>query len=45
MAAWLIDACVAAGLGISLLYGLDAKRPPAGLWLPDQGVAPYRGRG
>ena len=19
--------------------------PPAGLWLPDQGVAPYRGRG
>jgi 7-cyano-7-deazaguanine reductase len=20
-------------------------RPPAGLWLPDQGVPPYRGRG
>ena len=21
------------------------RSPPAGLWLPDQGVAPYRGRG
>jgi 7-cyano-7-deazaguanine reductase len=20
-------------------------RPPAGLWIPEQGVAPYRGRG
>ncbi|MGE3806432.1 MAG: LysR family transcriptional regulator [Gemmataceae bacterium] len=29
----LTQTCVAIGLGITLLYGLDAKRPPAGLWL------------
>jgi 7-cyano-7-deazaguanine reductase len=23
----------------------QAGRPPAGLWAPDQGVPPYRGRG
>ena len=25
--------------------GEKTGRPPAGLWIPDTGVAPYRGRG
>ena len=25
--------------------GMQRRRCPAGVWLPDQGVAPYRGRG
>lgn len=29
----LTQTCVANGLGISVLYGLDPKHPPAGLWL------------
>jgi 7-cyano-7-deazaguanine reductase len=28
---------------IDVFYQTDA--PPRGLWVPDQGVAPYRGRG
>jgi 7-cyano-7-deazaguanine reductase len=31
------------GMPIDVFYQTDA--PPRGLWLPDQGVAPYRGRG
>jgi 7-cyano-7-deazaguanine reductase len=31
------------GMPIDIFYQTDA--PPRGLWLPDQGVAPYRGRG
>ncbi|MFA5120176.1 preQ(1) synthase [Zavarzinia sp.] len=31
------------GIPIDVFYATGA--PPAGLWLPDQGVAPYRGRG
>jgi 7-cyano-7-deazaguanine reductase len=23
----------------------QSSEPPAGLWIPDQGVPPYRGRG
>jgi 7-cyano-7-deazaguanine reductase len=30
------------GMPIDIFYQTDA--PPRGLWLPDQGVAPYRGR-
>ena len=31
------------GIPIDVFYQTD--EPPAGLWLPDPGVAPYRGRG
>jgi 7-cyano-7-deazaguanine reductase len=31
--------------GIPLDIFWQTGAPPAGLWLPDQGVAPYRGRG
>jgi 7-cyano-7-deazaguanine reductase len=31
------------GIPIDIFYQTGA--PPEGLWLPDQGVAPYRGRG
>ena len=31
------------GMPIDVFYQTGV--PPAGLWLPDQGVAPYRGRG
>jgi 7-cyano-7-deazaguanine reductase len=31
------------GMPIDVFY--QAGAPPRGLWLPDQGVAPYRGRG
>lgn len=31
------------GIPIDIFWQTDA--PPAGLWLPDQGVPPYRGRG
>ena len=31
------------GMPIDVFW--QTGRPPAGLWLPDQGVAPYRGRG
>jgi 7-cyano-7-deazaguanine reductase len=31
------------GMPIDVFYQMGA--PPDGLWLPDQGVAPYRGRG
>ncbi len=31
------------GMPIDVFW--QTARPPAGLWLPDQGVAPYRGRG
>ncbi len=31
------------GIPIDVFY--QTGEPPAGLWLPDQGVAPYRGRG
>jgi 7-cyano-7-deazaguanine reductase len=31
------------GIPIDIFYQTDD--PPAGLWLPDPGVAPYRGRG
>ena len=31
------------GIPIDVFWQTDG--PPAGLWLPDQGVAPYRGRG
>ena len=31
------------GIPIDVFY--QTGRPPEGLWLPDQGVAPYRGRG
>jgi 7-cyano-7-deazaguanine reductase len=31
------------GMPIDIFYQTGA--PPAGVWLPDQGVAPYRGRG
>jgi 7-cyano-7-deazaguanine reductase len=31
------------GIPIDVFYQTGV--PPAGLWLPDQGVAPYRGRG
>jgi 7-cyano-7-deazaguanine reductase len=30
------------GMPIDVFY--QSSEPPAGLWLPDQGVAPYRGR-
>ena len=31
------------GIPIDVFWQTD--RPPEGLWIPDQGVAPYRGRG
>ncbi|HEX9718486.1 MAG TPA: NADPH-dependent 7-cyano-7-deazaguanine reductase QueF, partial [Ramlibacter sp.] len=31
------------GMPIDVFY--QSAPPPEGLWLPDQGVAPYRGRG
>ena len=31
--------------GIPIDVFLQSGPPPGGLWLPDQGVAPYRGRG
>lgn len=31
--------------GIPIDVFWQKGRPPAGLWVPDQGVAPYRGRG
>lgn len=31
------------GIPIDVFY--QSGEPPTGLWLPDQGVAPYRGRG
>ena len=31
------------GIPIDIFWQTGA--PPSGLWLPDQGVAPYRGRG
>jgi 7-cyano-7-deazaguanine reductase len=31
------------GMPIDVFY--QSGPPPKGLWLPDQGVAPYRGRG
>jgi 7-cyano-7-deazaguanine reductase len=31
------------GMPIDIFW--QSGRPPAGLWIPDQGVAPYRGRG
>ena len=31
------------GIPIDIFY--QTGKPPAGLWLPDPGVAPYRGRG
>ena len=31
------------GMPIDVFY--QTGEPPAGLWMPDQGVAPYRGRG
>ena len=31
------------GMPIDVFY--QTGEPPGGLWLPDQGVAPYRGRG
>ena len=31
------------GIPIDIFY--QTSEPPAGLWLPDPGVAPYRGRG
>jgi 7-cyano-7-deazaguanine reductase len=31
------------GMPIDVFYQTGA--PPRGLWLPDQGVSPYRGRG
>jgi len=31
------------GIPIDIFY--QTGEPPAGLWLPDAGVAPYRGRG
>ena len=31
------------GIPIDVFY--QSGKPPEGLWLPDQGVAPYRGRG
>jgi 7-cyano-7-deazaguanine reductase len=31
------------GLPIDVFY--QSREPPKGVWLPDQGVAPYRGRG
>ena len=31
------------GLPIDVFY--QTAEPPEGLWLPDQGIAPYRGRG
>jgi 7-cyano-7-deazaguanine reductase len=31
------------GIPIDVFY--QSGQPPEGLWLPDQGVAPYRGRG
>jgi 7-cyano-7-deazaguanine reductase len=31
--------------GIPIDVFWQAGKPPAGVWLPDQGVAPYRGRG
>ena len=31
------------GMPIDVFY--QSGEPPAGVWLPDQGVAPYRGRG
>ena len=30
------------GMPIDIFY--QTAKPPEGLWLPDQGVAPYRGR-
>ncbi|MDQ1310922.1 MAG: 7-cyano-7-deazaguanine reductase, partial [Pseudomonadota bacterium] len=31
------------GMPIDVFW--QSGRPPAGLWIPDTGVAPYRGRG
>jgi 7-cyano-7-deazaguanine reductase len=31
------------GMPIDVFY--QSGEPPQGVWLPDQGVAPYRGRG
>jgi 7-cyano-7-deazaguanine reductase len=31
------------GMPIDVFW--QTGRPPAGLWIPEQGVAPYRGRG
>jgi 7-cyano-7-deazaguanine reductase len=31
------------GMPIDVFY--QSAEPPKGIWLPDQGVAPYRGRG
>ncbi|MGE3148854.1 MAG: preQ(1) synthase [Pseudorhodoplanes sp.] len=31
--------------GIPIDVFWQTKKPPAGIWIPDQGVAPYRGRG
>lgn len=31
------------GIPIDIFY--QSGEPPAGVWIPDQGVAPYRGRG
>jgi 7-cyano-7-deazaguanine reductase len=31
------------GMPIDVFY--QSGEPPKGIWLPDQGVAPYRGRG
>ena len=31
--------------GIPIDVFFQSGRPPAGLWIPDQGVPPYRGRG
>jgi 7-cyano-7-deazaguanine reductase len=31
--------------GIPIDVFWQTSRPPAGLWIPEQGVAPYRGRG
>ena len=31
------------GIPIDVFY--QSSEPPAGVWIPEQGVAPYRGRG
>jgi len=31
--------------GIPIDVFWQTGEPPAGVWIPDQGVAPYRGRG
>jgi 7-cyano-7-deazaguanine reductase len=31
------------GIPIDVFY--QTAEPPAGVWLPDQGIPPYRGRG